>query len=122
MSVASDYAIGAILGQHLNKIFHIIYYESKTLSNTQKNYTTAEKELLVVVYVLGKFRSYFRLGHNSHRLCSFEVFDSKERYQVETHSMGLVLARIQFRDKRLERFRKCGSWPPVLTGKQRNTE
>lgn len=29
---ASYYAIGAVLGQHLNMVFHTIYYPSKTLS------------------------------------------------------------------------------------------
>ena len=31
---------------------------AKTLNEAQRNYTTMEKELLAVVYVLDKFRSY----------------------------------------------------------------
>jgi len=40
------------------KISHVIYYTSRTLTDTQKNYTTTEKELLAVVFALYKFRSY----------------------------------------------------------------
>ena len=36
----------------------MVYYASKTLNETQRNYTTTEKELLAVVYALDKFRTY----------------------------------------------------------------
>ena len=58
MCDASDYAIGAVLGQILEKIPHVIYYARKTLNDAQLNYSTTEKELLVVVFALEKFRSY----------------------------------------------------------------
>ena len=37
---------------------HAIYYASRTMNETQLNYTTTEKELLVVIFALDKFRSY----------------------------------------------------------------
>ncbi|XP_075078756.1 uncharacterized protein LOC142164608 [Nicotiana tabacum] len=55
---ASDLAVGAVLGQRRNKIFHSIYYASKTLNPAQMNYTVTEKELLAVVWAFDKFRSY----------------------------------------------------------------
>jgi len=58
MCDASDYAVGAVLGQRKDKKPHVIYYASKTLNEAQKNYTTTEKELLAVVFALDKFRSY----------------------------------------------------------------
>ncbi|KAL5558871.1 hypothetical protein UlMin_035082 [Ulmus minor] len=58
MCDASDYAIGAVLGQRKGKIFHVIYYASKVLNDAQLNYATTEKELLAVVYAFDKFRSY----------------------------------------------------------------
>ena len=58
MCDASDYAIGAMLGQRKNKILHPVYYASKTLTGAQLNYTTTEKELLAVVFAFDKFRSY----------------------------------------------------------------
>ena len=55
---ASDYAIGVVLGQREDKKAFVIYSASKTLDSTKSNYTTMEKELLVVVFTLEKFRSY----------------------------------------------------------------
>ncbi|KAL4383479.1 hypothetical protein GQ457_15G018740 [Hibiscus cannabinus] len=58
MCDASDYAVGAVLGQHKGKVFHPIYYASKTLNDAQINYTTTKKELLAVIFAFDKFRSY----------------------------------------------------------------
>ena len=58
MCIASDYAVGAILRQRLDKMPTAICYASKTLVEAQINYTTMEKELLAVVYALEKFRPY----------------------------------------------------------------
>ena len=58
MCDASDYAIGAVLGQREDKKAFVIYYASKTLDSAQANYTTMEKEFLAVVFALEKFRSY----------------------------------------------------------------
>ena len=55
---ASDFAVGAILGQQNVKKATVICYASKTLADAQLNYTTMEKELLVVVIALEKFRLY----------------------------------------------------------------
>ena len=55
---ASDYAVGAVLGQTKDKIHHAIAYASKIIIEAQLNYATTEKELLVVVFAIDKFRSY----------------------------------------------------------------
>ncbi|KAI3450351.1 hypothetical protein Pfo_007016 [Paulownia fortunei] len=55
---ASDYVVGAMLGQRKDKIFRAIYYASQTLDDVQQNYTTTEKELLAVVFAFDKFRAY----------------------------------------------------------------
>ncbi|GJX67328.1 reverse transcriptase domain-containing protein [Tanacetum coccineum] len=49
MCDASNYAVGAVLGQHIDKKFRPIYYASKTMNGAQEHYTTTEKELLAVV-------------------------------------------------------------------------
>ncbi|GJX29782.1 reverse transcriptase domain-containing protein [Tanacetum coccineum] len=46
MCDASDFAIGAVLGQRKNKHFQPIHYASKTMTEAQAHYTTTEKELL----------------------------------------------------------------------------
>ncbi|CAL8090111.1 unnamed protein product [Prunus armeniaca] len=59
MCDASDYAVGAVLGQRVDKKPHAIYYASRTLNDAQLNYSTTEKELLDVIFALEKFISYF---------------------------------------------------------------
>nr|CAN76511.1 hypothetical protein VITISV_022253 [Vitis vinifera] len=58
MCDASDFAIGAVLGQREDGKPYVIYYASKTLNEAQRNYTTTEKELLAVVFALDKFHAY----------------------------------------------------------------
>jgi hypothetical protein len=55
---ASDYAIRLVLGQSKDKMHYAISYTCKTLTGTQLNYATTEKELLAVVFAIKKFRSY----------------------------------------------------------------
>jgi hypothetical protein len=58
MCDASDYAVGAVLGQSKDKKHYAISYASKTLTGPQLNYATTEKELLAMVFAIEKFRSY----------------------------------------------------------------
>nr|GEW62861.1 reverse transcriptase domain-containing protein [Tanacetum cinerariifolium] len=58
MCDASDFAIGAVLGQRQEKHFRPIHYASKTMTEAESNYTTTEKEMLAVVYAFEKFWSY----------------------------------------------------------------
>nr|GEX32613.1 reverse transcriptase domain-containing protein [Tanacetum cinerariifolium] len=51
MCDASDFAIGALLGQRQDKHFRPIHYASKTMIEAKSNYTTTEKEMLAVVKV-----------------------------------------------------------------------
>jgi hypothetical protein len=57
MCDASDYVVGAVLGQRLDKKTYVIYYASKTLNSVQMNYTTTKKELLAVLFACEKFSS-----------------------------------------------------------------
>nr|GEY88803.1 DNA-directed DNA polymerase [Tanacetum cinerariifolium] len=58
MCDASDYVVGAVLGQRIKKHFRPIHYASKTMNQAEANYTTTEKEMIAVVYAFKKFRSY----------------------------------------------------------------
>ncbi|GJX37561.1 reverse transcriptase domain-containing protein [Tanacetum coccineum] len=62
MCDASDFAIGAVLGQRHEKHFRPIHYASKTMNDAESNYTTTEKEMLDVVDAFEKFRSYLILN------------------------------------------------------------
>nr|GEX35955.1 hypothetical protein [Tanacetum cinerariifolium] len=63
MRDASDYAVGAVLGQRIDKHFKPIPYAIKMINKAQENYTTIEKELLAVVFAFDKFRQYMDLFH-----------------------------------------------------------
>ncbi|GJY23844.1 reverse transcriptase domain-containing protein [Tanacetum coccineum] len=62
MCDASDYAVGAVLGQRKTKHFQPIHYASKTMTDAQAHYTTTEKELLAVVYAFEKLWPYLVLS------------------------------------------------------------
>jgi hypothetical protein len=58
MCDASDFAMGAVLGQCVGKLPHVIYYASMTVMDAQVYYTTTKKELLAMVFALDKFCLY----------------------------------------------------------------
>ncbi|GJR93197.1 reverse transcriptase domain-containing protein [Tanacetum coccineum] len=96
MCDASDYAIGAVLGQRIEKHFRPIHYASKTMTEAETNYTTTEKEMLAVVYAFEKFRSYLIMNksvvYTDHT--AYEVFFQQERRQSKIASLGLTPSRI----------------------------
>ena len=63
MCDASDFAMGAVLGQKAEKVFKAIYYASKTFNKAQENYSTTEKEMMAIVFACEKFRSYILGSH-----------------------------------------------------------
>ena len=60
---ASDYAMGAVLGQRTEKIFKAIYFARKTFNEEQENYSTTEKKMLAMVFTYEKFRPYILGSH-----------------------------------------------------------
>ncbi|GKC51167.1 reverse transcriptase domain-containing protein, partial [Tanacetum coccineum] len=62
MCDASDFAVGAVLGQRKTKYFQPIHYASKTMMDAQAHYTTTKKKLLAVVYAFEKFWPYLVLS------------------------------------------------------------
>ena len=63
MCDASDYAMGAVLGQKVDKVFRAIYYSSKTFNEAQENYSTTEKEMLAMVFACEKLKPYILGPH-----------------------------------------------------------
>lgn len=55
MCDASDYAVGVVLGQRVDKKPHVIYYASHTLNEAQLNYTVTEKSFLLLSLLLKSF-------------------------------------------------------------------
>jgi hypothetical protein len=55
---ALDISIGVVLRQDEEKKPYAIYFISKYLNPAELNYTVTEKELLVVIHAINKFRHY----------------------------------------------------------------
>nr|GEW22610.1 reverse transcriptase domain-containing protein [Tanacetum cinerariifolium] len=83
MCDASDYVVGVVLGQRVEKHLRPIHYASKTMTHVETNYTTTEKEMLAVVYAFEKFRSYLIMNKSIE--FDFKVIDTKgaENYAVD---------------------------------------
>nr|GFC68338.1 reverse transcriptase domain-containing protein [Tanacetum cinerariifolium] len=85
MCDASDFTIGAVLGQRHENHFKPIHYASKMMNDAETNYTTTEKEILAVVCAFEKFRSYLitnkSIVHTDHSAlkCLFAKKDDKAR-------------------------------------------
>ncbi|GJT28745.1 reverse transcriptase domain-containing protein [Tanacetum coccineum] len=62
MCDASEFSVGAVLGQKDGKHFYPIYFVSKTLNTAQQKYTITEKELMAGVFAFDKFRPYMILS------------------------------------------------------------
>ncbi|KAM1373738.1 hypothetical protein ACFX2I_024400 [Malus domestica] len=104
MCDASDYAIGAVLGQRRNKQPHVIHYASRTLNDAQLNYSTTEKELLAVVFALDKFRSYL-LGtkvivYSDHAALKYLLTKKEAKPRLIRWMLLLQEFNIEIRDKK----------------------
>jgi len=63
MCDASNYALGVVLSQKVDRLSHVIAYALRTLDVTQVNCPTTEKKLLAIVFALDKFISYLICSH-----------------------------------------------------------
>nr|GFC23538.1 reverse transcriptase domain-containing protein [Tanacetum cinerariifolium] len=83
MCDASDFTVGAVLGQRIEKHFQPIHYASKTMNQAEANYTTTKKEMLAVVYAFKKFRSYLIMNKSIE--FEFKVIDTRgaENYAAD---------------------------------------
>ncbi|KAM2134157.1 hypothetical protein ACFX1R_004190 [Malus domestica] len=101
---ASDYAIGAVLGQRRNKQPHVIHYASRPLNDAQLNYSTTEKVLLAVVFALDKFRSYL-LGtkvivYSDHAALKYLLTKKEAKRRLIRWMLLLQEFNIEIRDKK----------------------
>ncbi|WJZ92670.1 hypothetical protein VitviT2T_011654 [Vitis vinifera] len=104
MCDASDFAIGAVLGQREDGKPYVIYYASKTLNEAQRNYTTTEKELLVVVFALDKFRAYlvgsFIIVFTDHSTLKYLLTKQDAKERLIRWILLLQEFNLQIRDKK----------------------
>ena len=86
---ASDIAIGSALMQLTEPNWYkSVYYASRRLSTTERNYSTTEWEALGMIYNINKFRHYL-LG----RKFTFHVDHAAILYLVEKQTLTGKLAR-----------------------------
>nr|GEW36244.1 reverse transcriptase domain-containing protein [Tanacetum cinerariifolium] len=90
MCDASDFAIGVVLGQRVEKLFRPIHYASKTMTQVETNYTTTEKEMLAVVYAFEKFR-WFVAGQEA-----IDILKACDRGPTEGHYRANYTAKKVF--------------------------
>nr|GFB86560.1 reverse transcriptase domain-containing protein [Tanacetum cinerariifolium] len=99
MCDANDFAVGAVLGQRVEKYFRPIHYASKTMTQAKTNYTTTKKEILAVVYAFEKFRSYLimnkRIVYTDHSALKY-LFAKKDAKSRLLHSI-LLLQEFDFK-------------------------
>ncbi|RVW13079.1 Retrovirus-related Pol polyprotein from transposon opus [Vitis vinifera] len=104
MCDASDFAIGAVLGQREDGKAYVIYYASKTLNKAQRNYTTTEKKLLAIVFALDKFRAYlvgsFIIVFTDHSALKYLLTKQDAKARLIRWILLLQEFDLQIRDKK----------------------
>jgi hypothetical protein len=104
MCDASDYAIGAVLGQRKSKHFQPIHYASKTMTDAQYHYTTTEKEMLAVIYAFEKFRSYLLLKkcivYTDHSALKYLMAKKDAKPRLMRWVLLLQEFKVEIRDKK----------------------
>jgi hypothetical protein len=104
MCDASDFAVGAVLGQTNNIKHHAIAYASKTLTGAQLNYATTEKELLAVVFAIDKFRSYLvgakMIVHTDHAALKYMLSKKDAKPRLIRWILLLQEFDIEIKDKK----------------------
>ena len=104
MCDARNIAIGEILGQREGGKPYVVYYASKTLNETQRNYTTTKNELLAVVYALDKFQAYL-VGSDiiifiDHSALKYMVTKKNAKARLIRWVLMLQEFNLQIRDKK----------------------
>nr|GEX22886.1 reverse transcriptase domain-containing protein [Tanacetum cinerariifolium] len=96
MCDASDFSIGAFLGQRQDKHFRPIHYANKTMTEAESNHTTTKKEMLAVVAIISDRGTHFCNDQFAKVMQKFSVthrlaapYHPKTSGQVEVSNRGL---------------------------------
>ena len=102
---ANDYAMGAVLGHKVDKMFRAIYYASKTFNEAQENYLTTEIEMLAMVFACEKFRPYI-LGspviiHTDHAAIKYLMAKKEVKSRLIRWVLLLQEFDLEIKDKKV---------------------
>ncbi|XP_070050266.1 uncharacterized protein [Nicotiana tomentosiformis] len=104
MCDASNVAVGAILGQRINKNFHPVYYASKTMNSFQVNYIVMEKELLAIVFAIANFRPHLMGAranvHTDHAALRYLMRKKESKARLMRYVLLLQEFDIDIQDKK----------------------
>ena len=104
MCDASDFAMGAILGQKAEKVFNAIYYASKTFNEAQENYSTTEMEMLAIVFACEKFRPYilgsYVIIHTDHAAIKYLMAKKEAKPRLIRWVLLLQEFDLEIKDKK----------------------
>ncbi|GJX53325.1 reverse transcriptase domain-containing protein [Tanacetum coccineum] len=100
MCDASEFAVGAVLGQKHGKHFHPIYFASKTLNAAQQKYTVTEKELMVLLQEFDIKKKYKKGTENvaADHLSRIDNDETSDDSNVEDNFLGETLMDITTND------------------------
>jgi len=93
---ASKEAVGAVLAQEREGMEHVVAYTSQTLNQTQRRWSTFDRELWVVVCAVHEFRHYIGLTaftiitdhrplKETARLTKTRATPFTQRHQIQLH-------------------------------------
>ena len=104
MCDASDFAMGAVLGQRKEKILRAIYYASRTFNEAQENYSTTEKEMLAIVFACEKFRPYilgsYVIVHTGHATIKYLMSKREDKPRLIRWVLLLQEFDLEIKDKK----------------------
>ena len=104
MCDASDFAVGVVLGQRIDKKPMAIYCANKTLVDAQVHHSTTKKELLALVFSFRKFRSYFLeskvIVYSNHGALKFLLKKKEAKPTLIRWILLLQQIDIEIKDKR----------------------
>nr|GFB09825.1 hypothetical protein [Tanacetum cinerariifolium] len=113
MCDASDFAVGAVLGQRIEKHFRPIHYASKTITEAESNYTTVYTDHSALNDT--KRAKNYAADHLSHLENSYEnVFDPKEInefFLLRRLANYLTMIKVPHGQKAVDILTACHSGP-----------
>ncbi|MCA9368054.1 DDE-type integrase/transposase/recombinase, partial [Candidatus Kaiserbacteria bacterium] len=98
---ASDVAAGAVIFQRIEEKLKVVAFYSKLFNSAQRNYSASEREMLGIIMVLDKFRTFLLFGPKIHVFTDHQalvsVITSKaptkgrlERWRNQLHDFRLI--------------------------------